>query len=355
MNALDTPTRILVVLASIVVIVAGLKSASEALVPLMLSVFIAVIFSGPLVWLRDKRVPVAVAIVMLCLLVLGFVLLVLTVFGTSLDQLVRDVPQYGRQLNDEIAVVTSWLARFGIDVQVQQLTRYFDPARLMGAATSLLNALGTVLANGFLILLTVIFILLEVSGFGAKLEHALGEGRTHHFEVIANGIRHYMAIKTLTSLATGASVALGLMWLGVDYYLVWGVLAFLLNYVPNIGSFLAAVPAVSLALLQFGFPVALAAAALYAVVNVVIGNFIEPRVMGRGMGLSALVVFVSLIVWGWILGPVGMVLSVPLTMTLKIVLAYNPQTRWLAVLLGPEPTRRTPELPEPESAAAPGV
>jgi AI-2 transport protein TqsA len=121
--------------------------------------------------------------------------------------------------------------------------------------------------------------------------------------------------------------------IGVDFAPTWGLLAFLLNFIPNIGSIIAAVPAILLALIQLGLPSALLTLLGYLVVNITIGNFLEPRVMGRSLGLSTLVVFLSLLFWGWVLGPIGMVLSVPLTMTAKIALAVNEDTRWLAVLL----------------------
>ena len=154
---------------------------------------------------------------------------------------------------------------------------------------------------------------------------------------INDNVRRYLALKTLISLTTGVLVALWLRIIGVDYALLWGLLAFLLNYIPSIGSFIAAIPAVMLAFLQLGPGDGTLTLIGYLVINTAIGNFIEPRVMGEGMGLSTLVVFLSLIFWGWVLGPVGMLLSVPLTMILKIVLEANDDTRWMAVLLGSRP------------------
>jgi predicted PurR-regulated permease PerM len=120
----------------------------------------------------------------------------------------------------------------------------------------------------------------------------------------------------------------------VDYPVLWGVLAFLLNYVPNIGSILAGIPAVLLGFLQHGSLTALVLISGYAGVNIVMGNLIEPRFMGRGLGLSTLIVFLSLIFWGWVLGPVGMLLSIPLTMIVKIALESNKDTAWISVILG---------------------
>jgi len=154
------------------------------------------------------------------------------------------------------------------------------------------------------------------------------------FGKVTGSIKRYLAIKTMTSLLTGAVIGISLAFLGVENAVLWGLLAFMLNYVPNIGSIIAAVPSVLFALVQLGVGGALATAAVFAVVNVIIGSVLEPRLMGRGLGLSTLVVFVSLVFWGWVLGPVGMFLSVPLTMTIKIALEAREGTRWIAVMLG---------------------
>ena len=143
-----------------------------------------------------------------------------------------------------------------------------------------------------------------------------------------------MEIKTVISVLTGLLIGIWTSLLGVDFPIVLGLLAFLLNYVPNIGSMIAAVPAVLSAFIELGIGPAAVTGLGYVVVNTVMGNIIEPRFMGRGLGLSTLVVFLSLLFWGWVLGPVGMRLSVPLTMTVKIALDANEQSRWLAILLG---------------------
>ena len=186
--------------------------------------------------------------------------------------------------------------------------------------------------------MTVVFILLEASSLPHKIHAALDRpgASLAGFERFVENVQRYMAIKSVVSLMTGVIIATGLWLIGVDYPLLWGVLAFLLNYVPNIGSIIAAVPAVLLAFVQLGALAALLSTMLYVAVNMLIGNMVEPRFMGRGLGLSTLVVFLSLVFWGWVLGPVGMLLSVPLTITVKIALESSSESHWLAVLLGPE-------------------
>ncbi len=154
-------------------------------------------------------------------------------------------------------------------------------------------------------------------------------------QVFVEKLRSYMSLKTIFSMITGIIIGIAMWLIGVDYPVLWGVLAFMLNFVPNIGSIIAAVPAVMLTIVQLGVGPAMLVATVYVAVNVVIGSIIEPKYMGKGLGLSALVVFVSLVFWGWILGPVGMLLSVPLTITVKLALDSKAETEWLGHLLGP--------------------
>jgi AI-2 transport protein TqsA len=227
-----------------------------------------------------------------------------------------------------------------VDVDRLEVSKIFNSAAVMKFVARLLNELGGVLKNGFLILLTVIFMLLEASSIPVKLRSIFHDpdASLGHLEYFADTVVRYIGIKTVISFVTGAFVAVFLTILGVDYPLLWGLLAFILNYIPNIGSIMAAVPAVLLTIIQLGPGRALAVAIGYVVINMAMGNAIEPRLMGQRLGLSTLVVFLSLIFWGWILGPVGMLLSVPLTMTVKIALDTSEDTRWISVLLGSEKT-----------------
>jgi predicted PurR-regulated permease PerM len=224
----------------------------------------------------------------------------------------------------------------GLEISPKFLDEYFNPAKAMGLAADTLKGVTGVFTNIFMILLTVVFILLEASVIPSKLQAALkdpGESVPRLGEFLAN-LNRYLAIKTIFSLLTGIGIWLWLVILGVDYPVLWGVLAFALNYIPNIGSIIAAIPASLLALVQLGLGPSILTVLGYLVVNTVLGNFLEPRFMGRGLGLSTLVVFLSLVFWGWVLGPMGMLLSVPLTMIVKIWLESGEDTKRAAILLG---------------------
>ncbi len=330
--------RLLVTIAAVIVIIAGMRAAAPLLVPFLLALFIAIIIAQPLAWLRRRRVPSVLAMLAVIGSFVVFMMLLALLVGSSVDDFMRDLPQYQARLHESTAGMMVWLEQRGVALSPDFMNSFFDPARAMKLVTGIISGMGGILTNGFLILITVIFLLMEGASLPGKWRVAFREPESSlaHMRTIMDNINHYMGIKALTSLATGVLVALWLWVLGVDYPLLWGVLAFLLNFVPNIGSIIAAVPPVLLAMIQLGPWPALLVVLGYVVVNVVVGTILEPRYMGKGLGLSTLVVFLSLVFWGWVLGPVGMLLSVPLTIAVKIALDSNESTRWIAIMLGPK-------------------
>ena len=330
--------RFLLATAALIVIIAGMRVAAPILVPFLLALFIAVISAPPLFWLQRKGLPTLLALVLVIGAIVGVVLLLALLVGTSLDNFSRALPDYQARLQEYMTSAIAWLSGHGIEVSAERARSAFDPGAVMRLANSMLSGLGGVLSNVFLILFTVIFILLEASSFPVKLRAVLrdAEVRLGHFAALIDGVKRYVAIKSVISLMTAIVIGIWLAILGVDFVVLWAVLAFFLNFVPNIGSIIAAVPAVLVAFIQLGTGTALLTALGYVVVNVVVGNIVEPRVMGRGVGLSVLVVFLSLVFWGWVLGPVGMLLSVPLTMMVKLALEGSEETRGIAILLGSE-------------------
>jgi len=202
------------------------------------------------------------------------------------------------------------------------------------------------LSQGFLILIVVIFILFEAMVLPAKVRALPGmnDEQWARMRAIVDNIRRYMALKTVISLLTGVLVAIMLYACGIPFALLLGLLAFVLNFVPNVGSAIAAIPAVLLALVDASAGMAVGIGIGYILINVGVGNGIEPRMMGKGLGLSPLIILLSLIFWGWVLGPVGMLLSVPLTMTGKIILEADPSTQWIALLMGGSPGKSAAEV-----------
>lgn len=330
--------RVLIGSAALVLVIAGLRAAEAIVIPLLLALFLAVIGAPPVFALRRRGVPGPLAVLGVVAALGVIAAAVGAVVGNSLADFTASLPLYQDRLREQTALLFAWAVRRGLELSEQELLGMVEPGAVMVLVARLLSGLGGALANAALIALTVVFILLEAADFPGKLRVALGstDASLDRFRAFAGELQSYLKIKTVVSLATGLLITLWLGFLGVDFPVLWGMLAFLLNYIPNIGSILAAIPAVLLASVQLGGGAALAAAAGYLLVNFVIGNVLEPRIMGRGLGLSTLVVFLSLVFWGWVFGAVGMLLSVPLTMTIKLALESSPGTRWAAVLLGPD-------------------
>lgn len=328
--------RIALGMAAFTIIVAGMKAASDLIVPFLLAAFIAIICAPAVNWLKSRGLPMWLALAVVVSAVALFGALIVSILGTSISSFSKQLPEYQATLQTYIENATGWFERRGIDWYDAELRKTINPGTALGFIGRVFNSLGGLLTNGFLIFLTVVFLLFEGSSFQNKIIAIAGENdeEVARLRSFLLDVNRYMSIKSMTSLATGVLITIWLAVLGVEYALLWGLLAFLLNFIPNIGSIIAAVPAVLLALITVGPGTALWAAAGYLVVNSLVGNIIEPKFLGDRLGLSTLVVFISLVFWGWVLGAVGMFLSVPLTMVVKLALEASDETRWIAVMLG---------------------
>lgn len=328
--------KIVIMLGMLVIILTGIRFAADIIVPFILALFIAVVLS-PLVQRMVKlRVPRVLAISLLVIVIVMAMVLLLAYLGTSLNELARTLPQYRSSLVIPLKSLEPWLVRLGIGVSVDEMVKYIDPNAAMTLITNLLTQLTNAMSSIFLLLLTVVFMLLEVPQLPTKLQQIMVrpvEGMAAIQRAI-DSVSHYLVLKTAISLVTGLVVWGMLTTLDVRFAFIWGLLAFALNYIPNIGSVLAAIPPIIQMLVFGGLYDALVVLAGYLIINLVFGNILEPRIMGRGLGLSTLVVFLSLIFWGWLLGPVGMLLSVPLTIIVKIALEQSVGGQSIAILLG---------------------
>mgnify|MGYP005994140173 FL=1 len=335
-NKPTTANSFLVSAAAFVIIVAGMKASAQLLMPFLLAIFIAVLCAPLMIWLRSKKVPPTIAVLLVVTLLSLLVITFSTVIGSSLSAFYQDLPTYEKKFQQQEQAAVVWLQGMGLDVGDTLLMDYIDPGAAMKMVAKVFSGLGGVLTNTFLILFSVIFILLEASGLPDKVRRALGNKTLalDHFKYFSDSVQRYLFIKTLVSIATGLCAGIALALLGVDYAILWGLIAFMLNYIPNIGSIIAAVPPMLIAMIQLGPMTSLVIAFIYMIINTLFGSIVEPRYLGRSLGLSTLVVFVSLIFWGWVFGPVGMLLSIPLTMVVKIGLENSQKNRWLAVLLG---------------------
>ncbi len=323
-------------LAALVVVIAGIKACTAVLVPFLLSAFFAVLMSPILFWLRRKGLPDWFSIVFLVALFIVVETGLGALLGTSVAQFSRELPVYQERLGTIYNGITSFAKKLGFtDVELSVL-KELDLSRVMGIVASTLKSMGVLITNTFVIILTLVFMLLEAGGMVYKLEalNLLGIRKTDELRPIMDGINRFFAIKSFTSFLTGLLIWISLLIQGVDFPALWGVCAFALNFIPTIGSIIAAAPAVLLSLVKLGFGNCIVTLSIYVIINIAVGNILEPRLMGQGVGLSPLVIFLSMAFWGWVLGPVGMFLSVPITMSIKIAMAVHHRTEWLAILLG---------------------
>ncbi len=297
-------------------------------------------------WLERKGVPSGLALFVVMLGVLGLGFAIGAMIGTSVDDFSQALPRYEDRLQQKLGTFLGWVHEHGMTTSTPDLLAYVNPSAAMELGAKMLSGLGGIFANSFLIVLTVIFMLMESSAFRWKLQLIWGNDQhaLESFGRFAYDVQHLLAIKTAVSIGTGLVVGIWVAVLGVDFPVLWGLLAFLLNYIPNLGSIIAGAPAVLLALIQFGVGRAIVVAAGYVVVNIIFGNLIEPKLMGQRLGLSTLAVFLSLVFWGWVWGPVGMILSVPLTMVVKIALESREETRWMALLLASDAAVKEADL-----------
>jgi AI-2 transport protein TqsA len=331
-------TRLLLMAAAFVIIIYGINQAQSVVSLFLVSLFLTLIATPPVLWLEKKHVPTFLSVMIAMACMIALLLIVGGVVGASLNSFSDALPVYLKRLDAQVLELKAYLASKNIEITDKVLLEYLNPRAVMGLTSGLISGVGSALSNIVLILLTVTFILLEASSFPIKLRSVLGHPHQAfpQFTKFVNDIKRYMVIKTIISLIAGITIGLWLYILGVDFPVLWGFLAFLLHYVPNLGQIMAAIPASLLALIQLGPGPAALAAAGYLVVGFTLGNVVEPRLMGRKLGLSTLVVFLSLIFWGSLLGPIGVILCIPFTMTLKFALESNASTRWVAVLLESE-------------------
>ncbi|MCH8160106.1 MAG: AI-2E family transporter [Proteobacteria bacterium] len=330
---------VIVSLAAVIVVIYGMQMAKALLVPFLIAAFLALITVRPMLWLQNKRIPSFLAALIIVMVIMMILAIVGTILGSSIADFTAALPGYQARLDVIVdGVLDFFVKHLNGDESIQSLGDMIDPGWAMGLAASLLNSLKGVLTNTFLIIFTMIFMLLEASSVGTKIEAAFGRSANslERPRKFLRDLGRYLGIKTIVSMATGLCAGVLTWSLGLDFPLLWAMLAFLLNYIPTIGSIIAAVPAILLALVQLGPAEAGAAAIGFAAINVVFGNVIEPRMMGYGVGISPLVVFVGLVFWGWVFGPVGMLLSVPLTMALKLALESDERSRWIAIFIGSE-------------------
>lgn len=336
--------RLLLMGASVVVVVAGLKVAAPILLPFALGLFLAVLSLPVMFWLQLRRVPAPVAIGLTVLMNIALFGVLILLAYESVSEFQTQLPRYNQRLQD---LVRSWLVALadrGVPLEAyitpQTINQTIDPGVVLDFIGGTIQRAAVLLGKVFLVFLIMAFILGEATVFPFKFRAILGPeiaDRQRITKIIAE-VQEYLGIKTLVSLATGLCIGIWAYVMNLDFPILLGLIGFLLNYIPTIGSVIAAIPALLLSLVQVGtLGHFIGVSSGYVVVNLVFGNLIEPNLLGRRLGISTLVVILSLVFWGWLWGPVGALLAVPLTMVVKIMLENTHDLRWMAILLDKAP------------------
>lgn len=327
--------RGIIVAAALAIVTLFLQAAAPIVGPLLLAVFITVIAHPPLRWMQRMGVPKYLALSLMAFILLDAGSLLALAITGAMEGLRDSLPSYQQRLVILSQQIGNWLESIGLENSSEAVPELLNPAAATRLVQSTLANLSSSAATGLMVLLAVVFMLIEAPGVPAKLRAAfkLSEASEERFLRILDAVNYYMHVKFLTSLATGLLIGLWLWYLRIDFAILWAIIAVFLNFVPYVGAILMTIPAVLVALVQTDLPTALLVALGYLVVNAIIGNIVEPRIMGRGLGVSEVALFIFMVFWGWVLGTIGVFLSVPLTMAVITALDASPQTRPLAIML----------------------
>lgn len=320
-------------MSAVVIIVAGLKLSSQIVILLFLSIFLTSMLSPLLNYFSGKGLPRGLTIAILIISIFLLIFIIFAGVANSAEHFLSNLPIYQDKLDDLIKSKMTIFKDFDIDPAIIKESLSIKTFVLFGSKAA--GNIGSFLSKTIVVVVGVAFLLLEAPRFGSKLRLIFpnNPNAIKSVELFSKTIQKYFIIKTFTSFLTGLFVFIALLIFHIEYAILWGVLAFVLNFIPVVGSLIAAIPALVMSLLYHDFSTFVWLSVIYFVINQVISNILEPKIMGDGLGLSPAAVFFSLLLWGWILGPVGMFLAIPLTMTLKIAFDTNPNTKWIGILL----------------------
>ncbi len=322
-------------LAATCVVIAAMKLAASFLIPLVFAVILAALFSPLVTWVSHRGIPPIVGALLVLLIEVAILSLVGVVLAMAASEVTQRAPYYGARTQEALESMRYTAGRLGIHMQMPNASNIGDQVMpIVGVAA---GKFATTASDLAVILLVVLFSLAEFAGLGEKLRVLSPASSPMGFERIdriVRDIQKYLVVKTLTSLLAAVCAFVLLKVFGVGLALLLAVIMFLLHFIPNVGTFLATLPAIALAFVDKGPGTALAVGIGFVTLNTVIGSVLEPRILGRTLGVSPVVILVAMLFWGWIWGPAGALLAVPLTVAGKIILE-NTRFAWLARLVEP--------------------
>ncbi len=322
--------RFWIITIGVIIALTALKEASSIVNMILMALLLTSISLAPLAWLKRKGVNSTISIVIIILSLFALVGLIGVVIGSSANNFLEKLPYYQQKFDEMWGGLSDWLTANGL---IEDGSSPINPGKLLPIAGAIFAGFGSTMAETLIVFIFFIFMIFEAESFGKKMAF-ISPDSSDSAQITMKKLRKYFGIKFITSFATGVSITIALLIIGVDFPVLWGFIAFILNFIPSIGSFIAAIPAVLLAFIQIGPFGALITIIVYFVVNTVIGSVIEPQLMGKNLGISPLIVFISMIFFGYILGPIGMLIATPLTIVIKIIFDSRPVTRNLGIMLG---------------------
>jgi AI-2 transport protein TqsA len=355
--ALPRAVVVLLALAAAVVVCAGIAASAWLLGPVFLALVIVITVHPVHARLRRLGLPSWAATTVLVLAVYGALVALTAVLVVSVARLATILPGYAAEVNDLVTALSAALSRFGVGTdQIRAVTATLNYGKLIGLISGLLLGVTSLLGNLVFLLSLLLFLSIEASGVAARLALVAEE----HLPIaealvgFSRATRRYIGVNTVFGLLVGVVDAIAFALLGLPLALLWGLLAFITNYIPYLGFWIALVPPLLLALLIGGLPLATVVFVLFTVVNFVLTSVIQPKYVGDALGLSVTVTLVALVLWGWLLGVVGAVLAIPLTLLAKALLVdVDPRARWATAFLGSTATALRSCAPAAERALPP--
>jgi len=327
--------QLFILLSTILVTLVIFRYAAALLVPFLIALAIAIVLSPLFRYLEARHIPRPISLILVAAFPLALLIFLGAYVSEEISELVANAQSMKAQFDASMAGISQRMAKIGISFTPEQISNILTHINVSSLIQRLAAHAGNQFSNLFLIFFIAAFILMETDCFFAKLQKVMadwGQNMDEIMEFLAR-IKSYFLLKVKTSLITGLWVALVLWYLDISYAVLWATLAFFLNFIPVIGSILAAIPPILVASLEQSWVTAVWVTAWYLVINTVIGNILEPKIMGKGLGLSALVIFLSMTFWGWMFGPAGMILSAPLTMGMQFLFSRYEETLWIAFIL----------------------
>jgi AI-2 transport protein TqsA len=330
--------------AAAVIVLWGVRATAWLIGPMMLAFVLVIAISPVQSWLRRHNWPNWLTTIVLIVLLGGLLAVLMLVVVVSLAKLGALLPQYADRADEILQSLSTSLERFGVQPgQLQDAANDLDPARLVAFIGTLLGGLTSAASSAVFLICLLLFISIEAGGIDRRLAAISADrpGLTTAFRSFARSTRSYLVVSTIFGFIVGVLDTAVLAVIGVPLPVLWGVLAFITNFVPNIGFVVGLVPPALLALLTLGVPEMLIVIVAYCALNFVIQSLIQPRFVGDSVGLAMTTTFVALVFWAWLLGPLGALLAIPLTLLIKALLVdVDPTAHWATALVGslaPEP------------------